>query len=156
MNQTPHFYQFSLDFDPVTVVPEDSRKRTSYFKRFQELLKNEKKKIQAWHRTGAGGREIVQAHTGLVDEVIKHAATSLAQINKYAESPVLNDFALIAVGGYGRGELNPSSDIDLLFILPKKNVAPATDSFIKDFISLDLDFSFSSLSEVANPILCPF
>ncbi len=84
------------------------------------MLKKEKTKIQTWHRAGAGGREVVQAHTGLVDEAIKHAVISLARIKPYSEASVLNRFALIAVGGYGRGELNPHSDIDLLFILPKK------------------------------------
>ena len=99
------------------------------------ILKDEKEKIKSWHRSGAGGREIIQAHTSLVDEDIRHVLLSMTQLEVYAEANVLDDFALIAVGGYGRGELNPLSDIDLLFLLIAKT-QPTTETFIKDVLSV--------------------
>src|SRR5690606_33789854 len=43
--------------------------------------------------------------------------------------------SLIAVGGYGRGELHPHSDIDLLILLQESNPAPYRDN-IERFITL--------------------
>ena len=121
----------------------------SYFNRFKELIQVEKEKIKSWHRSGAGGREVIQSQTGLVDEVIQYVLRSLAGLEKYQSTPVLENFCLVAVGGYGRGELNPFSDIDLLFLLPSKPNSH-TDNFIQDAISvlwgLSMEIGHSSRS----------
>ncbi|MBI5426870.1 MAG: nucleotidyltransferase domain-containing protein [Nitrospinae bacterium] len=128
-------YRFELDFRPVAMVPDDPRGRGGYFTAFKELLRGERQKIMAWHRAGAGGREVIQAHTGLIDETVKRVVFSLVSLKEYAECRPLDEFSLVAVGGYGRGELNPCSDIDLLFLL-KDRVKPATDRFIQDALSI--------------------
>jgi [protein-PII] uridylyltransferase len=72
------------------------------------------------HRAGAGGREIVTAYSGMLDHLICHlysVACDEAARRFPGQKP---GCAVVAQGGYGRGELNPHSDVDLLFLYPWK------------------------------------
>ncbi|MFQ5671860.1 MAG: [protein-PII] uridylyltransferase [Nitrospinales bacterium] len=135
MNHVETPYRFEIDFSSMPDIPEDPKARLPYFDSFKALLQKEREKIKRWHRAGAGGREVIQAHTGLIDQAIGQTVASLARLPRYAGAETMKPFGLAAVGGYGRGELNPCSDIDLLFILGKK-IQPLTDDFIQDFISV--------------------
>ena len=135
MNDSSGHYKFEIDFSQVRETPADPKQRLPFFTAFKTLLIQEKEKIQAWHRQGVGGREVIQAHTSLIDKVIRHLITRLVTLKPYSEAKILEDFALVAVGGYGRGEMNPFSDIDLLFLRPEK-FQKTTDLYIQDLISI--------------------
>jgi len=64
--------------------------------------------IRCAHFAGAGGSQVVQRRTGLIDRTLRDACDRLS-----ANGPMP---ALLAIGGYGRGELNPHSDIDIMFL----------------------------------------
>ncbi len=68
------------------------------------------------HRFLAGepATELVADQTTVVDRVIRAAWDGSC-------GPQLPDAVLGAVGGYGRGELHPYSDVDLLVLLPNTN-----------------------------------
>lgn len=74
-----------------------------------------REEILSRHRSGAGGQEIVSAISTLTDEVLCGIFDALCAELGGGVPPVL---ALVATGGYGRGELSPRSDIDLLALLP--------------------------------------
>ncbi len=66
------------------------------------------------HRAGAGGQEVVRGISALTDEVVSELFRA---ISAEQGGPSL---ALVATGGYGRRELSPRSDVDLLALLPEK------------------------------------
>jgi [protein-PII] uridylyltransferase len=69
--------------------------------------------IRTAHRQGASGRQTVVALTAMTDSLTGFLAGFCRR-----DLPPDEDSALIALGGYGRGEMNPYSDIDLMFFSP--------------------------------------
>ncbi|HEY9156934.1 [protein-PII] uridylyltransferase [Candidatus Binatus sp.] len=68
------------------------------------------------HFAGASGSDIVSALTAAMDELLR-ALFYYADAEHGRRFTKLNQkLAVVARGGYGRGELNPQSDVDLLFL----------------------------------------
>ncbi len=82
--------------------------------------------LRARFRTGksallqsfAQARPSAAAATGLLRGLVRHVDTTLAAAWAHAQMPPAA--ALVAVGGYGRGELFPHSDVDVLVLLPSE------------------------------------
>lgn len=85
------------------------------------FLQAEGSEIKARHNGGAAGLVIVQARASVVDEMLTHlfdyALESYLRLHGSLPAPV----TLVAIGGYGRGELSPLSDIDVMFLFPTRS-----------------------------------
>ncbi len=79
---------------------------------YKKFLKIENHRLRLKHYSGASGREVAQERATLVDIVLRHLFDAAVK----ADGPVLKGLALVAIGGYGRGELNPFSDVDIMFL----------------------------------------
>ena len=147
-------HSLGIDFSIIPSISDNLAELTKPISVLKNLIKVEQDKIKQFHRSGAGGREVVQVHTSLIDSVICHLIEELAASReKPSPSTLLEEFSLIAVGGYGRGELNPCSDIDLLF-LTSKNIRRSTNLLIQDFIPILWDLGLQVGSSCRTPQEC--
>ncbi len=77
---------------------------------FRQTLRSASEQLQEQFLAGAPVSELVQARSRLIDELLSRAW-------QRCFAGAAPGCALVAVGGYGRGELHPGSDIDLLILL---------------------------------------
>ncbi len=84
--------------------------------RYKAFLKVETHRLKLRHRAGGGGLETCRARAVILDALLRHlwdvAKGSLSEQARKEFPPL----ALVALGGYGRAELNPHSDIDIMFL----------------------------------------
>lgn len=113
----------------------------------KERLAAGEKDLRKTHVESGSGTEICKSYTRLVDDVLKALFAFKAEELGSGE-----DIALVAVGGYGRGELNIRSDIDLM-LLYKKRLTPEIENLTNQVLyslwdtGLDLGFSIRSVEE---------
>src|SRR5215216_7241566 len=90
-------------------------------KQFRAFLKLEDERLRVAARLGAGGRWVACARSFTLDFLVQyifHHACRTAADAKPSENN--GEIAIIAIGGYGRAELAPFSDLDILFLCPAR------------------------------------
>ena len=89
------------------------------------FLRLESAMIRMHHDAGDAGLKIAQARAAMIDVMLAHLFDYSLDSYRRAHGELPSPVCLIALGGYGRHELNPLSDIDVMFLFPSKT-RPAT------------------------------
>src|SRR5213595_1422661 len=109
---------------------------------YKKFLKVEEHRLRLKHQAGGAGREICARRAELIDILLQYvfgAAAAAARENGGAEVPL----ALVALGGYGRGELNPFSDIDVMLLHRQRDeISPHLEEMVNQVLYLLWDSGF--------------
>ena len=78
---------------------------------FRSSLTRARHELRQYHNAGSAAQDILSANSWLIDRIL-----TIAWIHLAPQEMDSKRSALLAVGGYGRSELHPHSDIDLLIL----------------------------------------
>jgi [protein-PII] uridylyltransferase len=106
---------------------------------FRQVLEHGTELLKERFMADEAIEELVFDRARLVDITLR--AAWVRHAGRFAD-----DLALVAVGGYGRGELHPSSDIDIMVLLPKSDSAdwqPDIERFLTFLWDIGLEVGHS-------------
>ncbi len=109
----------------------DSLKRQDVVQCLKDALQSGQEEIRARFDAGGTGVEVFAGKAFLIDQMVR-VVFDIATERAYpvANKTTSEQLSVIAIGGYGRGELAPQSDIDLMFLLPYKPT-PYTEQVVE-------------------------
>ena len=101
--------------------------------------KESKRRLDSSEGTGA---DTIRELSYLADQILRILFDYVSnQIFKMGVRTTSDKISLLAVGGYGRGELAPGSDLDLLFLMPYKKT-PFTEKLVEYMLYVLWDLGF--------------
>nr|WP_320050870.1 [protein-PII] uridylyltransferase [uncultured Desulfuromonas sp.] len=137
-----------LVFSKEDAVATFDEKRPEFLKACIEYRDVHQELVKHYHRTGGSGRQVVEKITLMTDmllEGIFHFAIK--------DFDLKQPCTLIALGGYGRSEMNPLSDIDVMFFCQDSDT-PYMQQFSERILYLLWDLGFDVGHCVRNEKQC--
>jgi [protein-PII] uridylyltransferase len=121
-------------------------KRPLYLSGCKSFLAKYREDINQLHQGGASGTDVTHLLSDMMDELHNKLFLSIIYDLSGGDA-MLEHISLVAVGGYGRGELNPFSDIDIMFLhdgfLPVTTVEDIAQKLLYFLWDMRLDVGYS-------------
>ncbi len=131
-------------------MPESLKLRAGVLEA-KEWLATERKKLRQQHDAGSPGIQVCAHLTEMLDKVVLTLYDSaVADFPEHA-ARYRSDVALVALGGYGRGDVAPYSDVDLM-ILHDWSLGPIMEPLAKRLLHDLYDVGFALGQSVRHPV----
>lgn len=109
-------------------------------------IKDSLDRLREEYWKGLCGRDLVRRYSSLIDGCLREIFSSRSSLDG---EKTKNRYAIAAVGGYGREELSPYSDIDLLFFMPERfsgNLEDVTGKILYPLWDAGLTVGYSNMT----------
>jgi [protein-PII] uridylyltransferase len=105
------------------LVPGDGKpwSMSDFVRALRRFRKIGETRLKMAHRGGGGGVEVCEMRAEMVNAALRHLWDFLIA-QPAGAAAVRMPASLVATGGFGRSQMNPCSDVDLLFLLPGSTV----------------------------------
>ena len=127
--RTRQHAELRLDFK----ISQSAKDRLDMIK---EFLRLEKEMIHRYHQKGDSGLRVTRSRAVIIDVLIQFLHSWAIRVAKDSMG-VTKPMCILATGGYGRGELSPLSDIDLMFLYPKSSMGKSLDN-LKEIMTREI------------------
>ncbi|MBV1929417.1 MAG: [protein-PII] uridylyltransferase, partial [Gammaproteobacteria bacterium] len=135
-------------------APESIEFRNALLKKTKAILTDGQAVIKDRFMQSNKGRPLMYAYAFLIDQVIRTIYDTATGYVYPLNNPTPEEkLSLVAVGGYGRGELAPQSDVDLLFLFPYKQT-PWSEQIIEYCLYMLWDLGLKVGHATRNPDEC--
>ncbi len=129
-----------IEFDKI----QSNLARSRIIKNLSCQLFSKREFLKQIFEKDSNGINYVGLNTSLIDNLIINLFN---YVKDTKESKNFNEVLILALGGYGRGELAPKSDIDLLFLVKDKNLSKIkshdSEKLIHEILYFLWDLGFS-------------
>jgi [protein-PII] uridylyltransferase len=113
---------------------------------FREAVKTSQEELKNFFFAEESVEALVRARAQFIDALLRLAW------QRQLDEQLASQISLLAVGGYGRGELHPSSDVDILVLVP---VSPALSEVARSQIERLVAFLWDIGLEVGHSVRSP-
>lgn len=125
------------------LAPTGTRRPTEVLQNYKKFLKVEEHRLRLRHQAGDSGRESCARRAELVDVLLRYVFGAASSAALHGNGKSDSALALIALGGYGRGELNPFSDVDVMLLHRQgAEVSPQLQEMVNQILYLLWDSGF--------------